>query len=239
MTSLRTLDNTILGNTPIPTPSKTSTGKATAKSVLEKLKSLSLNAATTAKGASDDALEELHMSGTPGESSSSPLLMLRYVFAFLLVAFLLLNILGSLGLLPNVLEDFFKPVLVFFGHSVGQTVKQTAEVGAKGVEAAIDLPVHAMGGAIDALHEKVNPDQEAQAKALNKPEQDPNQDESPQPDEATSRTQVYRGSGKSGYCYIGEDRGFRSCIEVQNDDECMSGKIFPTRDICINPTLRQ
>ena len=237
MATQKSLNNTLLGNTQTPmlTP-----GKATGKSILEKLKSLSQKAATTASAASEGALDELHMATTPetlGESSSSPLLMLRYVFAFLIVAFILLNILGSLGLLPNVLEDFFKPILLFFGHSVGETVKQTAEVSAKGAEAVVDLPVHALGGAVDILHEKVNPDQKA--KALNHPDKDPTQKEEPQPDDASSRTQAYRGSGKSGYCYIGEDRGFRSCIEVQNDDECMSGKIFPTRDICINPSLRQ
>jgi hypothetical protein len=44
---------------------------------------------------------------------------------------------------------------------------------------------------------------------------------------------------KSGYCYIGEDRGFRSCIEVGEGDICMSGDIFPSEAICINPTLRE
>jgi hypothetical protein len=59
----------------------------------------------------------------------------------------------------------------------------------------------------------------------------------PQPDDATSRTQ--RSSGKAGYCYIGEDRGFRSCLKVGEQDTCMSGDIFPTHAICINPRLRQ
>jgi len=225
MATQKSLNNTQFGNS----PANATSGKFTGKSILEKLKSLSQNAATTAKSASDGALDELHM---PGESSINPLLMLRYVFAFLIVGFILLNILASLGLLPNVLEDFFKPILLFFGHSVGETVKQTTEVTSKGAEAVVDLPVHAIGGAIDVLHEKVNPDKKANA--LNRPEK-----EDPEPDDASSRTQAYRGSGKSGYCYIGEDRGFRSCIEVQNDDECMSGDIFPTRDICINPSLRQ
>ena len=58
----------------------------------------------------------------------------------------------------------------------------------------------------------------------------------PQPDDATSRTQR---TGKSGYCYIGEDRGFRSCIKVGEEDTCMSGDIFPTHAICINPRLRK
>ena len=43
---------------------------------------------------------------------------------------------------------------------------------------------------------------------------------------------------KGGYCYIGTDRGIRSCIDVKPGDHCMSGKIFPRRDICVNPSLR-
>ena len=60
--------------------------------------------------------------------------------------------------------------------------------------------------------------------------------QNPVPNDATSRTQIPRT--KSGYCYIGEDRGFRSCIEVTRDMKCMSGDIFPTRAVCVNPRLR-
>lgn len=47
-----------------------------------------------------------------------------------------------------------------------------------------------------------------------------------------------QSGNKSGWCYIGEERGYRSCIEVGNNDTCMSGDIFPSKDICINPSLR-
>jgi hypothetical protein len=60
----------------------------------------------------------------------------------------------------------------------------------------------------------------------------------PEPDEAGSNTQLSKGKSKSGFCYIGEDRGFRSCISVGEGDTCMSGDIFPTREVCINPSLR-
>ena len=43
---------------------------------------------------------------------------------------------------------------------------------------------------------------------------------------------------EQGYCYIGTDRGIRSCIDVSAGDKCMSGKIFPRMDICVNPSLR-
>jgi hypothetical protein len=41
-----------------------------------------------------------------------------------------------------------------------------------------------------------------------------------------------------GYCYIGTDRDIRSCVNIKPGDKCMSGKIFPRRDICVNPRLR-
>lgn len=44
---------------------------------------------------------------------------------------------------------------------------------------------------------------------------------------------------KPGYCYIGTDRTFRTCVKMDEDDVCLSGKIFPSRDICINPNLRR
>ena len=40
------------------------------------------------------------------------------------------------------------------------------------------------------------------------------------------------------YCYIGENKGYRSCIKIEDSDKCMSGDIFPSMDVCINPSLR-
>jgi hypothetical protein len=58
----------------------------------------------------------------------------------------------------------------------------------------------------------------------------------PAPDASSSKTQLPRSS--KAYCYIGEDRGHRSCAEVSPSQQCMSGDIFPSMDICVNPRLR-
>jgi len=34
------------------------------------------------------------------------------------------------------------------------------------------------------------------------------------------------------WCYIGNDRGFKSCIKLNESEKCMSGKIFKTKDKC-------
>ena len=57
-------------------------------------------------------------------------------------------------------------------------------------------------------------------------------------DDSYSSVQMSKSSSKSGWCFIGEDRGMRSCSQVGNNDKCMSGDIFPTQEICVNPKLR-
>ena len=57
-------------------------------------------------------------------------------------------------------------------------------------------------------------------------------------DDSYSSIQRSKGSGKGGWCFIGEDKGIRSCVELGVNDKCMSGDIFPTNEICVNPNLR-
>jgi hypothetical protein len=59
-----------------------------------------------------------------------------------------------------------------------------------------------------------------------------------QADDSTSSIQMSSTTGKSGWCYIGEERGYRTCAEVGVNDTCMSGDIFPSQQICVNPNLR-
>ena len=48
-------------------------------------------------------------------------------------------------------------------------------------------------------------------------------------------------TGDSGWCLIGEDStagGARTCANVGAADRCMSGDVFPTQEVCVNPSLR-
>jgi hypothetical protein len=66
----------------------------------------------------------------------------------------------------------------------------------------------------------------------------PNMSEPANEDNATFHKQVNSRNNGAGYCYIGKDKGNRTCAYVNETDKCMSGDVFPTRDICINPSLR-
>ena len=61
-------------------------------------------------------------------------------------------------------------------------------------------------------------------------------DASKQPEEVTPEDS--QSSFKAGWCFIGDDNGNRTCSQVGVNDKCMSGDIFPSQDICVNPNLR-
>ena len=57
-------------------------------------------------------------------------------------------------------------------------------------------------------------------------------------DDSGSVMQKSKGGNKSGWCFIGEDQGFRSCMPVTESEKCMSGDIFSSKKLCENPSLR-
>ena len=56
--------------------------------------------------------------------------------------------------------------------------------------------------------------------------------------EKTDPVPIQSNSNEYGYCYIGTNNNVRNCAKVSSKNKCMSGDIFPTMDLCINPNLR-
>ncbi|MAV56236.1 MAG: hypothetical protein CMI79_01705 [Candidatus Pelagibacter sp.] len=176
--------------------------------------------------------------------------IIKYILIVLILAFLGFNIFSALGKGVDSTKGFLGPLLQSLGFGVGETVKQTVNTAADGTNVVVDVAAGTLDDAVTLMQKSVgvkdvqfnridDPNtstQEVLDKAAKKQKQQKVQE--PEPDDATSRTQVDPGARKAGFCYIGEDRGFRSCIKVGEGDQCMSGDIFPTRDICINPSLR-
>lgn len=164
----------------------------------------------------------------------------RYLSIFLIIFLLIGNL--FLYIIKPVGTSIFKmydPLFKVLGFKVEEKPK-TTEPPKKETKSA-----HGEKGGIKKLENAID-----EKKTINKidgknidfnnPPQRKNKKEFiPIPDDSTSRLQASKPSSKQGYCYIGEDRGFRSCIEVDKGDVCMSGDIFPTKDICINPNLRE
>lgn len=174
----------------------------------------------------------------------------------LIFAFLGFNIFAYLAKGTQEIADIFGP---FFEKLFGVTLVATGkvvDVTAEGAKAVVNTTAGVLDTGLTAIQDITPngsqssvPSQSVQStitqpdvmannslnKVLNTHQtEQPGQDY--QANEASSS--VHLAGGKGGWCYIGEDRGFRSCAQVTGSDQCMSGDIFPSKDICVNPSLR-
>ena len=163
--------------------------------------------------------------------------IIRYFLIIIILAFLGFNIFTYLGKSTDYVANLLKPIFGFFGYGVAETAKQTIDVTAKGTQEIVGVAAGTATSGINLLENtlagKMRKEKQATMNALNQAVAS-----GPLPDDAGSKTQSSKTKSKAGYCYIGEDRDFRSCIAVGEGDMCMSGDIFPTMETCINPNLR-
>jgi hypothetical protein len=152
----------------------------------------------------------------------------KYSLILLILALLGFNLFNYLGKGFDIIKDIFSPILGWFGYGVGETSKSVITTTASGTKSAIDVGTNTLTSGINVLENELTDKALRQKSNYNIPE----------PDDASSTTQLSKPKNKAGYCYIGEDRGFRSCIQVGEGDKCMSGDIFPSMEICVNPNLR-
>lgn len=173
--------------------------------------------------------------------------LFRYGLIILILAFLGINLFNYLGNITNFLAGIFGPIFrdiaKFFGIAVGETTKAVTHVASSGIKTGVDIAAGTINTGANVLektltggYSKNNIDNSLN-KALQKEGKQSSSE--PMPDESGSTTQSNKTAKKSGFCYIGEDRGFRSCVKVNESDKCLSGDIFPSMDICINPSLRE
>jgi len=165
---------------------------------------------------------------------------LKYVVVFFILGFLGLTLYLYLEKpVDESIKNLYDPVLKYIGVIANDKDKQ---------KAAVNKLEHVLKNkkVINKIDDEDTDEEEAadynedeeQARNLLKREFI-NPPVIPKPDDATSSLQMNKPKSKAGYCYIGEDRGFRSCIKVEEGDVCMSGDIFPTHAVCINPNLRE
>jgi hypothetical protein len=187
-----------------------------------------------------------------------------WIIIIFILAFLGFNVFAYLAEGTQEVTNIFSPLVqsitIVIRYLTGETLSTVAEGGKAVVNASTEVVTSGLN-TLDELGENITPDgavvnsslnngqvsntiqqiENADNNTLNKAinttqiRQSLNQNLNYEADEATSSIQ---GGGKSGWCYIGEDRGFRTCALVGVNDTCMSGDIFPTQEICVNPNLR-
>jgi hypothetical protein len=177
--------------------------------------------------------------------------MTTWLIIILILAFLGFNIFVYLAKGTQDIASFFGPLTQkLFGTTVDVT-GQTVDIAAEGAKAVVSGTATTVNTGLSAVQD-ITPNnatssiksQPVQGQPTSRPSDSGlnkalnNSHEQNMDYQALEASSSVHSAGKSGWCFVGEDRGFRSCALVNEDDKCMSGDIFPSQELCINPNLR-
>jgi len=173
----------------------------------------------------------------------------------LILAFLGFNIFLYLAKGTEDIANFFKPLIEkIFGTALEVTGK-TVDVPAEGAKEVVSGTANVVNAGLTSVQdiipttanssihsekyqETIQKPDVTSKNTLNRALDSSHRKSSDDDDDDYEAHEASSSILKSGWCYIGEDRGFRSCAQVGVDDKCMSGDIFPSQEICVNPNLR-
>ena len=205
-------------------------------------------------------------SSSSGSSMSSFNWFVLILVVIFFLAFIGFNIFTFLSKGTDEVTQVFKPVFDLFANTFGGTVKDVASTSTTGVETSANISAGVVkGAAIGGMKGfQLSQDELDSSSSSTSHEMDDNQlntslqsgnnggsggaggggsssggggsNSKYTPDDSFSSIQT---TGKSGFCYYGSDNGTRYCTEVGANEKCVSEQIFPTREICINPNLRE
>lgn len=172
--------------------------------------------------------------------------LLFWVFFIIFLAFLGINIFAYLGkgteLLTRILSPITGAIAIITGETTKTTISGTSEGAqtildktSKTAQSTIDIVSKGTTGGINVLQDRLKKnspiivDPESKNSMIDD-DSDDDDNREPEPVKTSSQT--------SGFCYIGKINDARYCAKVSSNSNCMSGEIYPSMDICINPKLR-
>jgi hypothetical protein len=173
-------------------------------------------------------------------------ILILLLFFFLLISVLGINLLHILGNFLQSLSDIFGPVLNRFlnalGYSAGTALDKVSDVTADAAKVGIDIADGALNN-IGGLLKGSGPDPSL-VTVHNNEKKDltpndmppPTAHKEPSPDSSENVIQKPITSDKWNWCLVGEYQNKRGCIEITDSEKCMSGQVFPSQQMCLNPT---
>ena len=177
------------------------------------------------------------------ESFSGKNFIIIILLVLLSLSFFGVNLLDYIS---NIIKTFIaifapivKQILSLFGYTTGAVINKTADVASDTAKTGIDVAegaVQSVGNLLmSASKGGVDTDELDSALNVAKPKtmNDPDNDTTANP------IQNSISAGKTGWCLVGEVADRRGCIMVDDDAKCMSRQMFPSKKMCLNPTLAQ
>ena len=186
----------------------------------------------------------------PSKNALIIILLLLLIFSFLGIN--LLNISGGfIQTISNIFGPLVKQILSTLGYTTGTVIDKTADLVSDTSITGIQIAngtVHSIGGLLKkasqgnineesrkqldsvSLNQTINSASPSPSQKINEPT--PNSTSSP----IQSATATTTSPGNN-WCLVGEYQGRRGCVELGNSDKCLSGQVFPSQKMCLNPTI--
>jgi len=143
------------------------------------------------------------------------------------LSFLGINILAEGGDLVQLFTNTFGPlisqILKMFGYTAGNIINKSADVAADAAKIGIDIAegtVHDVGNLLIPQNGSGGSEQDG-----------------PMQDNTESPIQNSIASNKMNWCLVGDYEGKRGCVSITDADKCLSGQMYPSQQICINPNF--
>ena len=175
------------------------------------------------------------------DSFSGKNIIIIVLIVLLLLSFFGLNLLDYLSnLIKTVIAIFgpiVSPILKLFGYTTGVVINKTADVVSDTAKVGIDVAegtVQNVGNLLISAS-KGGVDTSELDRVLNIPKSQSMND--PEEDTTANPIQNPISANKGGWCLVGEQAQRRGCIMVEDAGKCMSGQIFPSKRLCLNPTI--
>jgi len=169
--------------------------------------------------------------------------IITILIGLLLLSFLGINVLTIFGNWIQTIISIFGPligqILSIFGYTAGTVLDKSADVVGDVAKAGVDIAegtVHSIGGILKNAS-KDNVDDKAKRQLDKSLNLSPHLYNSAEPDKSSNPIQNPISSTKISWCLVGEYQGKRGCIEIGDQDKCLSGQVFPQQKMCLNPTL--
>jgi len=191
----------------------------------------SSSASSTSTGSSFFSSSPSSSSYTNSSSSSSGptdwkniliiILLILVIFSYFGVQ--LLNLFGDhLEKLMDYLRPIFGSFLKLLGYSAGTVVNKTADISADVAKAGIDVAEGTVQNVGNLMIGEDAIGKGPKKRSLHEPE----------PDVPEDSIQKSLSSSKTKWCLVGEYQNKRGCIDISESDKCMSGQVFPTKQMC-------
>jgi hypothetical protein len=183
---------------------------------------------------------------TPNRQFTSPPTTVFSIQNVIIVFLLMIILLPALGISTDSLGKIIQQLVVVITGIIswvvssiafltGNVLNTTTDVVSTTAKTGIDITDDTINSVGDLLIKASSRNNSSLDDSLNRGT--PSQNQTTEPSNPENPIQKPISANKTNWCLVGEYQGKRGCVEVSDSNKCMSGQLFPSQSVCLNPNI--